>query len=122
MATVLYVDDEEAIRRAVRSWLSRKGHVVHEAESAAAARAVIEAQPGIQGIFIDLRLGVESGIALFEWLERHHPELARHAAFVTGGYDETPPPTREGRNPVFSKPFQMRAIEAQAAAWEEAGR
>lgn len=122
MATVLYVDDEEAIRRAVRSWLTRRGHVVHEAESAAAARAMVESQPGIQGIFIDLRLGADSGIELFEWLEREHPALARNAAFVTGGFDETPQPAREGRLPVFSKPFEMRALEVQAAEWEAGGR
>lgn len=121
MATVLYVDDEEAIRRAVRSWLTRKGHVVHEAESAAAARSVVAAHPDIQGVFIDLRLGTESGVELFEWLEQHHPGLASRAAFVTGGFDDTPPPSRAGRHPVISKPFEMRALEEQAAAWGDGG-
>lgn len=118
MATVLYVDDEEAIRRAVRNWLTRKGHVVHEADSAAAARAVVEATPDLQGAFIDLRLGDESGLVLFEWIERHHPALADRVVFVTGG-DEPPPAA--GRNPVIGKPFQMRTLELQAAAWDDAG-
>jgi DNA-binding NtrC family response regulator len=117
MATVLYIDDEEPIRRAVRSWLTRKGHVVHEADSAAAARTVIEAHPDLQGVFIDLRLGDESGLDLFGWLAQHHPALARRAVFVTGG--EEPPPTGDAaENPVIGKPFEMRTIERQAAAWD----
>ena len=118
MATVLYVDDEESIRRAVRSWLTRRGHVVHEADSAAAARSVVESHPDLQGVFIDLRLGDESGLVLFEWLERHHPVLAGRAVFVTGG-GEPPPASDGGVHRVIDKPFQMRTIELQAAAWDD---
>src|SRR5438270_10642 len=56
MATVLYVDDEDAIRRAVVTWLTRRGHVVHEAAGVASARQVLESQT-VDGAFVDLWLG-----------------------------------------------------------------
>ena len=68
MATVLYVDDQEAIRRAVKLWLSRKGHVVHLAANADAARSVILAER-LDGIFIDLWLGEDSGLELYRWID-----------------------------------------------------
>lgn len=118
MATVLYIDDEAPIRRAVRSWLTRKGHVVHEAEDAASARAVLEAHSDhLDGVFIDVRLGEESGVELFAWLVDRVPRLATRVAWVTGDHSEMPAPTEAYDHPVFGKPFELPALEAQAARW-----
>src|SRR5215472_4020687 len=83
MATVLYVDDEDAIRRAVAAWLTRRGHTVHTAGSLAVARDLI-ASHEIDGVFIDVWLGEESGLELQDWIEEHSPALSPKIVFVTG--------------------------------------
>lgn len=116
MATVLYVDDQEAIRRAVKLWLSRKGHVVHLAGTADAARALILAER-LDGIFIDLWLGEDSGLELYRWIDTLDSELAQRVAFVTGDlFDEALETVRPHR-PVLAKPFELRDLEALAEGW-----
>ena len=83
MATVLYVDDEDAIRRAVVTWLTRRGHIVHEAACVASARQVLESQT-VDGAFVDLWLGDESGLELQNWIEENRPDLSPNVVFVTG--------------------------------------
>ena len=119
MATVLYVDDEDAIRRAVMTWLTRKGHVVHTASNVAAARELLATEP-IDGAFIDLWLGHESGLELQDWIDEHRPEFACNVVFVTGD-----PITGEsvcralgalGR-PVLGKPFDLDELALWAERW-----
>lgn len=117
MATVLYVDDQEAISRAVKQWLSRKGHVVYVADTLAAARRVISSER-LDGIFIDLRLGSESGLDLYRWTESLDAELAHRVAFVTGDlFDEDLAAARLDL-PVFTKPFELSHLEAIASRWQ----
>lgn len=119
MATVLYVDDQEAIRRAVKLWLSRKGHVVHLADTVAAARALVSSER-LDGIFIDVWLGSESGLELYEWIDSLDPGLAQRVAFVTGDlYDDALATIRLHR-PVLAKPFELRELEALANSWHAA--
>ena len=74
MATVLYVDDEEAIRRALTSWLTRRGHTVFTAGSGDEALAILNAHT-VDVMFIDIWLGSESGFDLFEWVDMNRPQL-----------------------------------------------
>ena len=119
MATVLYVDDEDAIRRAVVTWLTRKGHVVHVASTVAAARSLLETQP-IDGAFIDLWLGDESGLELQDWIDEHRPDFASNIVFVTGDLvtDDSSSHvlSRLGR-PVLGKPFDLQQLEVWAERW-----
>ena len=125
MATVLYVDDEDAIRRAVMTWLTRKGHVVHTASTVAAALALL-ATEAIDGAFIDLWLGNESGLELQDWIDEHRPDFAANVVFVTGDVPSTAAAQRAlgalGR-PVLGKPFNLEDLEVWAARWgSENGR
>lgn len=121
MATVLYIDDEAPIRRAVRTWLMRKGHVVHEAADMETARAALEAHGDeLDGVYIDVWLGEHSGVDLFAWIEKRFPRLARRIAWVTGDLFELPALEGAHGHPVFTKPFELPALEAQAARWEAA--
>ena len=119
MATVLYVDDEDAIRRAVMTWLTRKGHVVHTASSVATA-LVLLATEAIDGAFIDLWLGNESGLELQDWIDEHRPDFAANVVFVTGDVPTTDAAQRAlgalGR-PVLGKPFNLEELEIWAARW-----
>ncbi|HXT16768.1 MAG TPA: response regulator [Gemmatimonadaceae bacterium] len=119
MATVLYVDDEDAIRRALRSWLVRRGHVVFTAGSGEEARAVLESQT-VDGVFIDIWLGTESGFDLFEWIDMHRPKVAENAVFVTGDIIRDPDVERSLNaleRPVLTKPFELGELERIVRGW-----
>lgn len=119
MANVLYVDDEEAIRRAVVAWLTRRGHTVFPAPNLAVARDLLAAHP-IDGAFIDLWLGDESGLELQAWIDENRPELSTRIVFVTGDIasDGTSSQSRQplGR-PVLGKPFDLRQLEELVRGW-----
>ena len=75
MATLLYVDDEALIGKAVARWFSRRGHTVHLAvDIATAQQAIAEHEP--DALFIDVWLGSESGFELMSWIEDTRPALA----------------------------------------------
>ena len=119
MATVLYVDDEEPIRRALRSWLVRRGHTVFTAGSSDEARAVLESNE-IHGVFIDIWLGEESGFDLFEWIDMHRPRVAENAVFVTGDIIRDPDVERSLavlERPVLTKPFELGELERIVSGW-----
>lgn len=116
MATVLYVDDQEAIGRAVKLWLSRKGHVIHLAATASEAQAMVTSEC-LDGVFIDLWLGTESGLELYDWIDALEPELARRVAFVTGDLFDKALANLRVQRPVLAKPFELHELEALAIDW-----
>src|SRR6185369_4980988 len=80
MASLLYVDDEETIGRAVSRWFERRGHQVHVARSIEDAKQILaEHEPA--AIFVDVWLGTESGFELMGWIEDERPELADRVTF-----------------------------------------
>ena len=122
MAAVLYVDDEEAIRRALRSWLTRRGHVVYTAGSSAEARDVLMSHD-IDGAFIDIWLSDGSGFEIYDWIARHDPRLAQRVVFITGDILPSADTQRQldtaGR-PVLTKPFDLAALDRYVAEWGRA--
>ena len=113
MATLLYVDDEEAIGRAVSRWFGRRGHTVHVANSIAGAQGVLrEHEP--DALFVDVWLGTESGFELLSWIEEARPELAERVTFVTGELADAHQGDRVWRTlgrPVLQKPFDFGQLE-----------
>ena len=113
MATLLYVDDEEMIGRAVARWFGRRGHTVHLAHSIASAQAMLaEHEP--DALFIDVWLGTESGFELLSWIEEARPELAERVTFVTGELANAEEGDRVWRTlgrPVLQKPFVFAQLE-----------
>jgi DNA-binding NtrC family response regulator len=121
MATVLYVDDERAISRAVSSWLTRRGHTPFTAASIAEAKSVLQANH-IDGAFIDLWLGNEQGLELFEWIDLNYPRVAENTVFVTG--DIIPDPDVQAAldgyaKPVLVKPFDLSELEVIVKGWRQ---
>jgi DNA-binding response OmpR family regulator len=119
LATVLYVDDEDAIRRALRSWLMRRGHTVFTAGTSDEARAVLAANP-IDGVFIDIWLGAESGFDLFEMIDMNWPQVAANAVFVTGDIIRDPDVERSLmalERPVLTKPFELIELDRIVRSW-----
>ena len=121
MATILYVDDEAGIRRAVVAWLTRRGHTVHVAATLGDARELLESQ-SIDGAFVDLWLGEESGLELRDWIDEHRPELSPNIVLVTGDPGADPagrgPLTALGR-PVLAKPFDLQQLDQFVAGWSD---
>jgi DNA-binding NtrC family response regulator len=122
MATVLYVDDEDAIRRAVVAWLTRRGHAVHAVATIADARAVLESQ-SIDGVFVDLWLGEESGLELQDWIDENRPDLSNNVVFVTGdtaaAWDANSRALGARGRPVLAKPFDLKHLDAFVERWLE---
>jgi DNA-binding response OmpR family regulator len=120
LATVLYVDDERAIARALKSWLTRRGHVVHTAASLDEARAILAASQ-VDGAFIDIWLGTQSGFDLFEWLDMNQPSVAANVVFVTGDIIPDRPVQQaldSYARPVLVKPFELSELESIVRGWE----
>jgi two-component system nitrogen regulation response regulator NtrX len=121
MATVLYVDDEATIGRAVERWFSHLGHTVHLALTVAEAQKAISAHRP-DTLFIDVWLGTESGFELMSWIEDTHPQLADRVTFVTGELAAAEQGDRVWRTlgrPVVQKPFDLVQLEQYVS---DAGR
>ena len=119
MATVLFVDDEPSIRRAVHYWLERRGHEVHSASTIAEA-LVLLTQHRFEGAFIDLWLPDGLGFELYAEIQRHHSRLARNIVFVSG--DILPDANVRGQlhtlgHPILSKPFDLDELDHYTRAW-----
>jgi CheY-like chemotaxis protein len=76
-ATVLVVEDEEAIRTSIRRLLQREGYNVLEAPDGAKALQLLEdtAAPRVALVLTDLRMPVMDGRQLAAALARRRPSL-----------------------------------------------
>jgi DNA-binding NtrC family response regulator len=119
MATVLYVDDEPAIRRLVRRWFERRGVTIITADSAAEARRLF-IEHDVAGAFIDVWLGKENGFALYAWIAQHRPQLKERVVFITGdiaaGVSQATNLQALGRT-VIGKPFELEDLEVFVRQW-----
>jgi DNA-binding NtrC family response regulator len=112
MSTLLYVDDEALIGKAVARWFARRGHIVHLAHTIDTAKQlIVEHRPDT--LFIDVWLGSESGFELMSWIEDTRPALAGRVTFVTGELvgSRTPRVWRTLGRPVLQKPFDFADLE-----------
>jgi DNA-binding NtrC family response regulator len=119
MTTVLYVDDESPLRRAVHAWLGRHGTSVHSARTVEGAKRCLE-EFAVDGVFIDLWLADGSGFELFDWLSEHHPDVARNVAFVTGDILRTAATQRQLGlldRPLLTKPFDLTELDRLVELW-----
>ena len=120
MASILYVDDEPTIRRAVHYWLDRRGHNVHSARSVSGAKRCMTLHR-FDGIFIDVWLGDGSGLDLHDWVREHDPKLAQEAVFVTGDLlmrPETRDRLLATGLPVLQKPFDLMELDVFVHRWD----
>lgn len=119
MATVLYVDDEPAIRRLVRRWFERRGVTIITAESAEEARRLF-IEHDVAGAFIDVWLGRETGFDLYAWVAQHRPQLKDRIVFITGDVDAGVPEGTQlqalGRA-VIAKPFELEDLDVHVRDW-----
>ena len=82
-ATILVVDDEPAIARALAQILRREGHMVDTAANGRLALAQLAAQT-YDLLVCDLRMPDLDGPGLYEALRQQHPRLLARVIFLTG--------------------------------------
>ncbi len=111
----LVVDDEAAIRAAVRRSLERHGWQVDEAADGQEGwlRLDVGGRPGPYHVVVtDLRMPGLSGIELVDRLRATHPELADRTVVITG---DTASPAVAAflarlKTPHLQKPFDIRVL------------
>jgi PAS domain S-box-containing protein len=110
--TVLIVDDEEGLRRAVIGFLLRRGIRAVGVGDGADALIALREQP-FDVIVSDVRMPGMNGRGLLERLRREHPAMMGRLIFSTG--DSFAPDTvallREAGVPSLVKPFDFASLE-----------
>ena len=112
MGTLLYLDDDEPIRRVISRYFSQRGDRVLLARTIAEAKSrLYEGDP--TAILVDVLLGAECGVEFVTWLAEHRPELLERVTFVSGEHLDRYPVGYGGctvEYPVIHKPFELDAL------------
>lgn len=116
--SVLVVEDESAQRAMYEKAVSRLGYDVRSVQDGAAARrALREAEIAI--VLLDLNLGGESGMALFESIRETHPAVSVVIATGFGSYEIARRAIHMDVVEFLSKPVSLNDLEAALArAWD----
>ncbi len=111
--SVLVVDDEPAIRRALERALTRWGHTVHLATSGEAACEAL-ASSSVDLVLMDLRMPGMSGQTLFHSIVARWPHLVARVIVMTGDPEAEDHYDWLHHNdlPVLMKPFELAQLEA----------
>ncbi len=81
-ATILIVDDEPAIRKLLKRFLTEAGYECHVADSVEAARQILATRP-FDLLLSDLMMPGESGLELIRYAKEHYPQTGR---VIISGY------------------------------------
>jgi CheY-like chemotaxis protein len=110
-ARILVVDDERAVRDLISDALSIEGHDVHTAENGKEALQLI-GQHRYDLVFCDLRMPEMDGQALYEEVQRDHPQVLKRIVFVTAQANSADygPFLRTTGIPVIEKPFTLSQL------------
>ena len=111
---VLIVDDEEAVRRPMARFLTRRGARVDEAQDGAEALARLDGAAGQADVIVaDLRMPRMGGVELFATLEDTRPALASRVLFLSGDISQLAEPgnTPVPRERVLVKPVELAELE-----------
>jgi signal transduction histidine kinase len=119
---VLLVEDEEAVRRPVARYLTRRGARVAEAAHGVEGLAAL-AQERPDVIVADLRMPVMDGLSFYRRLIADDPSLAERVLFLSGDFSQlhsldglTVPTDRQLVKPVDLRLLEQRVLELGRAA------
>jgi nitrogen-specific signal transduction histidine kinase/ActR/RegA family two-component response regulator len=117
---VLVIDDETAIRVAIRRYLERRGWQVEEASNGREALDLLglgsgghtPRSAGYDAIVTDLRMPGVSGIEIHDMLAAHDPAGLEKLVVISGDTASAEIQTfvTRLRQPIIQKPFDMRTL------------
>lgn len=109
--TILIVDDEESIRKLLKTRFEREGLTVHTAENATQAIETIKAQPSISVVVTDVKMPGMSGIELTGQI-RASGKSAPKVIVMTGHGEKSTAieSLRLGASDFREKPFDMEEM------------
>jgi CheY-like chemotaxis protein len=100
MPTVLVVDDESAIRGALRKIFERGGLTVREADSGRDALDTLANDPAIAAVVSDFIMPELDGLDFYDALVARAPHLRNRVVFLTGA----------ARDPTVHQPLEERGV------------
>jgi CheY-like chemotaxis protein len=100
MSTVLLVDDESAIRSALRKIFERGGLTVREANSGRDALELLADDPAIAAVVSDFIMPELDGLDFYDALVSRSPHLRNRVVFLTGA----------ARDPTVHRPLEERGV------------
>jgi CheY-like chemotaxis protein len=110
--TVLLVDDEPSMRKALRAFFERSGFAVVEAASAQAALEHVRGGHAADGVVSDVLMPDVNGVAFYDQLLSLAPALANRVVFLTGaaGDPKVHGPIEARGVPLLSKLDDLRLV------------
>src|SRR5687767_9759577 len=100
MPTILLVDDESAVRSALRKIFERGGLKVREADSGRDALDAVADDPAIVAVVSDFLMPELDGIDFYDALVARSPHLRNRVVFLTGA----------ARDPTVHRPLEDRGV------------
>ena len=113
---ILIIDDEQTIRRATSIAIEAEGHYTETADSARIAEMKLK-EEDYDLIFLDLRLGNDSGMDVLRNIVKYKPNVLVVIFTAHASIETAVEATREGAFDYLEKPFtpnQIRAILLKA--------
>lgn len=121
-ASVLVVDDEEGVCRALDALLHRAGYDVITARTGSAAKEILAIR-AVDCLVLDYRIPDVRGDVVFAYAAAHQPHLARATFFVTGDISDRAREAIEDTGcPMVLKPFDVEVFLDRVAEQLAAGR
>lgn len=108
----LVVDDEPEVRRVISRVLEDGGWIVSEAESAARAKELLDAQSWML-IFLDKCLPDGDGLSILQTVTKQHSETSVVMITGQGSYNEAILAMTSGALNYLSKPFTIPEVREQ---------
>ncbi len=109
--SILVVDDEQQILKAVQRFLTEKGYDVVTSDHYEGALMALATQP-FGAALIDLKLGDKSGIDLIAQIKREHPDTLCMIFTGYGTIDSAIQAVKAGAYHYITKPFQLDDLES----------
>jgi YesN/AraC family two-component response regulator len=88
MATILIIDDEPAMRLAIREHLKRRGHDVLEASNGRRGMDLLESER-VDLVITDIIMPEQEGVETIQAIRKHHPGMRVIAMSGGGRYDDS---------------------------------
>ena len=110
MKHILVVDDEPAMRLALREVLRRKGYNVAEADCGPAALAYLDGRPDVDLILSDVRMPEMTGTELLKRVASRYPAIPFVIMTAFGTIEDAVEAMRQGARDYIMKPFAGETI------------